>query len=177
MKAQPISAPRRVWKRWWFHLGALTALIPLIFLKSYIDSQALFLHAQEDDLRSVDVAVGPWALKLQEAASEEPYNDPGEGLKKEFRVVPCPACVGQIRAIFVNLKRPGSTEYGAEAEGNPYRAFAQMSLGRAPSPDDMVWITAEGWDGSFHQAKVPLAEASPIAVDWLKARDAETPTE
>ena len=121
-------------------------------------------------MRSVDVVVGPWSLKLQELELEEPYWNPEEGLVKSFRIVPCPPCAAQIRAVFVNLKRPGSTEYGAQAGGNPYRSLAEMKIGRNPSPDDMVWITAEGWDGSLFQAKLPLVSASPIAADWLRRR-------
>lgn len=28
----------------------------------------------------------------------------------------------------------------------------------------------EGWDGSMHQASIPLAEASPATVAWLNKR-------
>lgn len=164
-----VASPRlrTLWRRWWFHLSALMVLVPVGFLSSYIDLQAMLLRADEADLRSVDVVVGPWTLKLQELKSEEPYWDPHEGFIKLFRVVPCQPCVAQIRAVFVNLKRPGSTEYGAQAEGNPYRSFVEMKIGRNPSADDFVWITAEGWDGSRHQAKLPLLSASPVGAEWV----------
>ena len=161
---------RSLWRRWWFHLGALMVLSPLGFLGTYIDFQAMLLRAEEADLRSVDVAVGPWSLKLQEVKTEEPYWHPGEGFEKSFRIVPCRPCAEQIRAVFVSLKRPGSTEYGARAGGNPYRSFVQMKIGRNPSRDDLVWITAEGWDGSFHQMKLPLSSASPVTADWVDTR-------
>lgn len=159
---------RALWRRWWFHLSALMVLVPIGFLSSYINLQAMLLRADEADLRSVDVVVAAWRLKLQELQSEEPYWDPHEGFVKLFRVVPCQPCAGQIRAVFVSLKRPGSTEYGTQAEGNPYRSFAEMKIGRNPSRDDFVWITAEGWDGSRHQTKIPLQVASPITADWVK---------
>lgn len=151
-----------VWKRWWFHLGALMVIVPLVFLKSFIDTQALYLEAREEGLRATEITVGPWTLYLQEVATAKPFIDPREGLVKSFRLMPCQPCARQIRAAFISLKRPGSTEYGQEFEGNPYRSFADMKLGRNPTADDMVWITVEGWDGSFHQTTLPLKQASPI---------------
>lgn len=161
------AAQRSLWRRWWFHLGALMVFVPIAYLNSYIDLQAMLLRADEEDLRSVDVSVGPWTLKLQEKQSEEPYWHPGEGFEKPFRVVPCAPCAAKIRAVFVSLKRPGSSEYGEQAGGNPYRSFVEMKIGRNPSPDDLIWITAEGWDGSRHQTKLPLRTASPITSEWI----------
>lgn len=156
-----------IWRRWWFHLGALMVLVPLWFLKSYINEQALMLHGDESEMHSVGVDVGPWSLKLQERSWEEPDWDPGEGYTKTFWIAPCPACALQIRSLHLSLKRPGSTAFeDNEAGGNPHRLQAEMKIGRNPSKDDMVWITAEGWDGSRHQARLPLRSASPITADW-----------
>ncbi|MGE0283751.1 MAG: hypothetical protein AB7P20_24485 [Rhizobiaceae bacterium] len=163
----------RLWRRWWFHLSALMILVPLWFLKSYIDAQAMLLHADETDMRTVSVVVGPWSLKLQEKAADEPFWHPGEGYEKSFWVVSCPACVDQIRSIHVGLKRPGSTAFeDNEAGGNPHRLLADMKIRRNPSGDDMVWITAEGWDGVRYQAKLPLASASPVTADWAERQSA-----
>jgi hypothetical protein len=159
---------RGTWRRWWYHLGALTVLVPVVFYGSYMDLQTLTLRAEQEDLRSVAVDVGPWQLQLQELKSAEPYRDPAEGLEKAFWIIPCPRCADEIRAVFVNLKRPGSSAYGALASGNPHRSFAEMKIGRDPSPDDLVWITAEGWNGSLHQAGLPLRRASPVTAEWLE---------
>ena len=40
------------------------------------------------------------------------------------------------------------------------------------APDADLWITAEGWDGSVHQAPWPIATASPATVEWLKKQGA-----
>lgn len=167
-RSAPHGGIKSIWRRWWFHLGALMILVPAIYLKSYMDVQALFLEARQAGERSTEIVVGPWAMQLQESGEVEPFWDPHEGWAKEFRIAPCEGCADGIRAIFISLKRPGSTEYGVPFEGNPYRSFANMKLGRNPSPDDSIWITAEGWDGSLHQAKLPLASASPITVEWLR---------
>jgi len=164
------SGIRRIWRRWWFHLGALMVILPAVYLKSYIDLQAMFIQSREEGLRATEIVVGPWILQLQERAEEEPFWHPGEGWEKQFRVIPCAACVDRIRAIFISLKRPGSTEYGEVFGGNPYRSFADMKLGRNPTTDDKVWITVEGWDGSLYQATLPLEQASPVTVQWLNSR-------
>lgn len=158
----------RLWRRWWFHLGSLMALVPIVFFQNYMSLQTLTLKAEQDDLRSVGVDVGPWHLDLQELKSVEPYWKPREGLVKSFWIIPCKRCAEQIRAVFLNLKRPGSSEYGALASGNPHRSMSEMKLGRNPSRDDLLWITAEGWDGSLYQATLPLAVASPVTADWVE---------
>jgi hypothetical protein len=40
-------------------------------------------------------------------------------------------------------------------------------------PDAELWITLEGWDGSMHQASIPLNQASPATVAWLKTQGAQ----
>ncbi len=167
MTALHASTLARLWRRWWFYLGILIVLVPLAYLRSYIDLQHMLLKAADQNMRSVQAEIGPWTVTIQDLETEEPYWHPKEGLVKAFRIVPCAQCAKQIRAIFVSLKRPGSTEYGAAAEGNPYRSFVEMKIGRNPSPRDMVWITAEGWDGSMHQAKLPLSDVSPTTGNWL----------
>jgi hypothetical protein len=161
---------RRIWRRWWFHLGALMVLVPAIYLKSYIDLQAMFIQSREEGLRATEIIGGPWQLRLQERAGEEPFWDPREGWVKQFRVIPCAGCADKIRAIFISLKRPGSSEYGVPFEGNPYRSFGDMKLGRNPAAGDKIWITAEGWDGSLHQTALSLELASPVTVRWLNNR-------
>jgi len=169
MSGQP-SGLRSIWRRWWFHLGLLMALVPIGYLQTYLDLQAMLIRARDEHMRSVALVVGPWNVNLMEIEAEEPYWHPKDGLVKAFRVAPCRECVPQIRAVFVNLKRPGSSEYGAEAEGNPYRSFVEMKIGRNPSPDDLVWVTVEGWDGSRHQSRLPLGSASPTTAEWIARR-------
>ena len=60
------SGVRRIWRRWWFHLGALMVLVPAIYLKSYLDLQAMFIQSREEGLRATEIIVGPWKLQLQE---------------------------------------------------------------------------------------------------------------
>ncbi|QPC89834.1 hypothetical protein GA829_04080 [Mesorhizobium sp. INR15] len=76
------------------------------------------------------------------------------------------------QAIFISLKHPGSSAYGVAFEGNPYRAYANMPVRKDAGPDDTAWITAEGWDGSFHQGTIALEDASPVTAHWLRRHGA-----
>lgn len=153
---------------YWRYLCVLIVLVPGYNLKPYLDLQLTLRGARPDDFRRVPITVGPWTLQLLEVADEEPTWRPGEGIVKVFRMAPCPPCVQQIRRISINLRRPGSTNFGAAFEGNPYRSIAGLLLRKGSLPDDKVWITAEGWDGSVHQSPLPLKLASPVTRDWLR---------
>ena len=140
MTAAARSSPLyRLWRRWWFYLSVLMVLVPLAYLKSYVDLQAMLLQADDQDMRSVQLQLGPWALTIQDLETEEPYIHPEEGLVKAFRIVPCAGCAKQIRAVFVKLGRPGPAEYGAAAEGNPYRLFVDQMQ----QPNDQGQAEAE----------------------------------
>ncbi|MBN0252810.1 thiamine pyrophosphate-binding protein, partial [Pseudomonas aeruginosa] len=54
--------------------------------------------------------------------------------------------------------------------GSPYRMGTSVQIPPRTRPDAELWITMEGWDGSMHQASIPLAEASPATVAWLNKR-------
>jgi uncharacterized iron-regulated membrane protein len=152
----------------WRYLCVSIVLVPALYFKPYLDLQAMFRGMPQDDLRRVPVTVGPWALQLLEREGEEPSWHSGAGFEKMFRIAPCTACVREIRQISISLKRPGSSAYGTVFEGNPYRAIAGLPIRKDARPNDKVWITVEGWDGSMHQAAVPFELASPIAQEWLR---------
>ncbi|MNN56766.1 hypothetical protein D3C81_1717160 [compost metagenome] len=42
-----------------------------------------------------------------------------------------------------------------------------VTIPKRTQADDQLWITMEGWDGSMHQASIPLGTASPATVAWL----------
>lgn len=52
--------------------------------------------------------------------------------------------------------------------GGGYRMSAFMQVAETTSPDSDLWITMEGWDGTVYQASIPLQQASPTTVAWLK---------
>ncbi|HXR01838.1 MAG TPA: thiamine pyrophosphate-binding protein, partial [Pseudomonas sp.] len=52
--------------------------------------------------------------------------------------------------------------------GTPYRMGTTVAVPERTAGDAQLWITMEGWDGSLHQAAVPLTQASPATVAWLE---------
>ncbi|MGU1147342.1 polysaccharide biosynthesis/export family protein [Pseudomonas aeruginosa] len=69
--------------------------------------------------------------------------------------------------VTVNINQaPGNTVFVGGAVRNP----SAVPIPPRTRPDAELWITMEGWDGSMHQASIPLAEASPATVAWLNKR-------
>lgn len=162
----------RLRQRWRFHLSALVLILPLAFMPSYFEMQRAMRSASESGLRSTDIAVGPWTMQFQELERMAPFETPDEGIVKPFALSPCPRCVADVRAAFVRLGKPHSVEtYGTLFTGNPHRQFADVPIPPGTSPEDELWLTLEGWDGSVHQASLPIRTASPVTASWLeKAR-------
>ena len=77
------------------------------------------------------------------------------------------------RAVYLRVGKPRSLRAaGSIFFGSPHRAFATVPIPPRTAPDADLWITAEGWDGSVHQAPWPIATASPATVEWLKKQGA-----
>ena len=168
--AQVVSAVARIWKRRWFHLSILSIAVPVAYLQPYFALQAQLRTAENVHARASSLMVGPWSLQLLENPDELPIWDPEEGYVKLFTAVPCRACASQIRAIFINARKPGSTNaMGADFEGSPYRPIAAMVIPNAAKAGDRIWLTAESWNGSRYQASISLADASPTTAEWLDA--------
>lgn len=168
------SAPKPgFWRRWRFHLSALLLILPIIYVPKYFDNLALSRGLMGLGQRSAgDVQVGPWKLQFAEWKVEPPKSDPA-GMVKTFTMAQCEGCKDQIRAIYVRVGKPRSLRAaGSIFFGSPHRAFATVPIPPRTAPDAELWITAEGWDGSVHQAAWPLATASPATVEWLKKQGA-----
>lgn len=60
------------------------------------------------------------------------------------------------------LARPRSLRTaGVIFFGTPYRLGATVPIPLRTQEEADLWITLEGWDGSVHQASIPLKQASP----------------
>jgi hypothetical protein len=171
MNAAPVmSKVAKIWKRRWFHLSVLSIIVPIAYVQPYFALQAQLRSAENVNLRANSIVVGPWPMQLLENPDELPAWDPEEGYVKLFTAAPCKTCASEIRAIFINARKPGSTNaMGAEFEGSPYRPVAAMVISRATKAEDSIWLTVEGWDGSRHQAWISIADASPTTAQWLDA--------
>lgn len=166
------KTPAAWWLRWRFHLSAVMVIIPAWLFLPYLEFERAFVAGEPTDLRSANIKIGRWPMQLQEVSTIEPaWNSTEYKYSKELWLVPCAQCLPEIRALYISFNRPGSTEYGQQFGGSYYRPSAHLLIRKNASADSaMVWITAEGWDGSRAQLPLPLAQASPIASEWLARR-------
>lgn len=159
----------RLWYKWRFHLSALLVIIPLAFMPKYFKDVALFRGESGLGERVVgEVQVGPWSLRLAEFRQEPPHLEGPAGYMKSFNAALCQACIGQVKATYLRIGKPRSLRAaGALFFGSPYRMGASLPIPARTKADAELWITMEGWDGSMHQASIPLAQASPATLAWL----------
>ena len=163
------SPLKQWWLKWRFHLNILLLLVPLGFMPKYFADAALFrgdsgLGATPID----DIQVGPWSLTLAELRDEAPRQDGPAGYFKAFNAALCKACIGEVKAAYLRIGKPRSLRAaGTIFFGTPYRMGTSLPVPERTRADAELWITLEGWDGSMHQASVPLAKASPATLAWL----------
>ena len=166
----PPSALSRLWRKWRFHINILLLLIPLGFMPKYFADMALFRGDNGLGQREIgEVAVGPWSIRLAEMREDAPTLDGASGYMKTFNAALCAACVDKVKATYLRIGKPRSLRAaGVIFFGSPYRMGAFLQIPERTAPDSELWITMEGWDGSMHQASIPLSKASPATVAWLK---------
>ncbi|WP_296247494.1 thiamine pyrophosphate-binding protein [Pseudomonas sp. UBA4194] len=170
------AAPRRstfgqFWHKWRFHLNVALVVIPLSFMPHYFAENARERGDAGLGERIVgDIAVGPWSLTLAEPLMEGPQPSAGQDIKS-FHAALCKACVNQVKATYLRIGKPRSLRAaGVIFFGSGYRMFAGLPIPTRTPVDSELWITMEGWDGSMHQASIPLSQASPATIAWLNAQ-------
>lgn len=170
MASAPPSSLKTFWLKWRFHINALLIVIPLGFMPKYFADQALFRGDLGLGERIAgDVQVGPWSLKLAEFRAQEPQPEGAAGPIKLFSGALCAACIGEVKATYLRVGKPRSLRAaGGIFFGSGYSAFASVPIPAKTDPDAELWVTMEGWDGSMHQGSIPLSQASPATVAWLK---------
>ena len=170
--AQPTSALSQWWHKWRFHLNILLLLVPLGFMPKYLAEASLFRGDSGLGEREIGtVQVGPWSLQLAELRDEAPRPDGPAGYMKSFNAALCDTCVEQVKATYLRIGKPRSLRAaGVIFFGTPYRMGATVPIAPRTKDDAELWITLEGWDGSMHQASIPLSQASPATVAWLNQR-------
>lgn len=167
--ASSSSRLRLLWYKWRFHLNVLLLLIPLGFMPKYFSEAALFRGDAGLGEREVgEIQVGPWSLRLAELRNEAPRQQGPAGYMKHFNAALCQRCIGEVKATYLRIGKPRSLRAaGVIFFGSPYRMSAQLPVPQKTPSDAELWITLEGWDGSMHQASIPLSQASPATVGWL----------
>ena len=100
--------------------------------------------------------------------AEAPTPDGPAGYMKSFNAALCETCIEQVKAAYLRIGKPRSLRAaGVIFFGTPYRLSATLPIPERTQADAELWITLEGWDGSMHQASIPLSEASPATIAWL----------
>ena len=163
--AQPASPLSRWWHQWRFHLNILLLLVPLGFMPKYFADASLFRGDSGLGERDIGtLQVGPWSLH-----DEAPRPDGPAGYMKNFNAALCDACIEPVKAVYLRIGKPRSLRTaGVIFFGTPYRLGATVPVPLRTQENAELWVTLEGWDGSVHQASIPLKTASPATVAWLK---------
>ena len=171
----PETRLKRLWLTWRFHLSALLVLIPLGFMPAYFHDVSLDRGLQGLGERVIgQYPVGPWTARIAEWELHDPQRDGKAGYMKETTLAFCAECIGQVKAAYLRIGKPRSLRAaGSLLSGSPYRLFAEVRIPPGTTADDALWLTVEGWDGSVHQASIPLKEVSPSMIEWL-ARNGDT---
>ena len=169
------SSLGKLWYKWRFHINVLLLLVPLGFMPKYFADAALFRGDAGLGERIVgDIQVGPWSLTLAELRNEAPQFAGPSGHMKSFTGALCKSCVSQVKATYLRIGKPRSLRAaGVIFFGAPYSMGAFMQVPERTAPDAELWVTMEGWDGSMHQASIPLSKASPATVAWLDSKGAK----
>ena len=93
---------------------------------------------------------------------------------KLFNAALCTTCTDGAKAVYLRIGKPRSLRTaGTIFFGPPYRMITSLPIPPRTQPDAELWISIEGWDGSLHQASIPLAQASPATVAWLNRQGAK----
>ena len=166
------STLSRLWHKWRFHINVLLLLVPLVFMPKYFADASLFRGDSGLGERDIGtVQVGPWSLRLAEMRNEAPHPDGPAGYMKSFNAALCETCGEAVKAAYLRIGKPRSLRAaGVIFFGTPYRMGATLPVPLRTKDDAELWITLEGWDGSVHQASIPLRDASPATVAWLTQR-------
>ncbi|WP_426808687.1 thiamine pyrophosphate-binding protein [Pseudomonas sp. WOUb67] len=169
-QAVPASPLKQWWLKWRFHLNILLILVPLGFMPKYFNDAKLFRGDAGLGANVITgIQAGPYTLDLAELRDEPPRPDGPAGDFKSFNAALCKACLNDVKAVYLRIGKPRSLRAaGTIFFGAPYRMGTNLPIPPRTKPDAQIWITLEGWDGSMHQASVPLAKASPATVAWLE---------
>lgn len=142
------------WQRNKFHLSALMMLVPLPFLPGYFSEKPIF--APPEIHRTV--TAGPFPVTLV-TFDQAPHRGQKGDRVKDYSIRLQPADVDRVRGVFLRVGKPRSLRTaGALGFGNPYEREAEVSVPDEPTGTEELWLTVEDWNGTVHQASLPLAE-------------------
>lgn len=172
VKANPHAGLPGARHRWRFHLSALLLVIPVVLGPKFFREEALFFGDSGLGQRELgEKAVGPFHVGIAEYMANAPVDQGLAGHMKTFAIRWSPGDAEHVKASYFRIGKPRSLRAaGVVLSGGPYRQMADVPIPERTRPDDALWLTVEGWDGTVHQAAIPLKEASPATIAWLRER-------
>lgn len=152
---------RKTWNRWKFHLSAMVLGASVFYGPGYV-SGAHWADMGERVL--APAAIGPFKATLAEEVIAPPRRDPYGELLKDYNVILSPEGAKAVKAAWLRIGPPVFDEehghgHGEILGGNPYRLHGHVHFPDSYGADDLLWLTVETWDGDWHAASWPLAEA------------------
>lgn len=172
VKANPHAGLPGGRHRWRFHLSALVLALPLLYAPTFFREEAFYFGDAGLGARELpEVSIGPWKVRIAEYSASAPVAQGLAGPMKRFAMRLSPESARSIKASYLKIGKPRSLRAaGVILSGGPYRQMADVPIPERAKPADALWLTVEGWDGTVHQAAIPLDEASPATIAWLKQR-------
>lgn len=163
--AEP-AAPRTVSRNLWRGLRlALLPCLPLGFAWALLQ---LPVHPllRDDALRG---QIGPWSFVLAEEERAVPEATPLGVPVKHFVLRFCDDCDAQIRAAYLKLRPPAPPlALGNAFQGEPWDRLAVVPIPAGATPEDRLWLTVIGTDGSEHRLALDIARLSPETARFLQ---------
>lgn len=145
---------RRFWQRNKFHLSGLMLLVPLPFLPSHFTEKPVFAPAEIHRT----LTAGPYVVGLV-TVDQAPHRGPTGERLKDYSLRIRAGDVDGIRGAFLRVGKPRNLRTaGALAFGNPYERRVEVTVPEDLTGTEALWLSVERWDGTIHQASVPLAE-------------------
>ena len=172
VKSNPHAGLPGARHRWRFHLSVLLLIVPILAAPRFFREEALFYGEAGLGQRELgEKAVGPWRVQVAEYTTDAPIGQGLAGHMKTFAIRWNNDDADSIKASYLRIGKPRSLRAaGVILSGSPYRQMADLPIPERTRPEDAIWLTVEGWDGTVHQTSIPLMEASPATIAWLNAR-------
>lgn len=169
-----LKAAARVLVHCKYHFSLLLLLIPLVFLPQQLRFSALTEGKLGLGNRLIGAfQVGPWQVELAEWDVGPPSSRGLGKYQKLFVMKLCGKCLSEVKATYIRMgESPTPQVAGALFEGIPYRQLANLIVPDDAKPDAAVYLTLEGWNGTFHQISIPMTIASPATSEWLRRHQA-----
>jgi hypothetical protein len=137
---------------------ALSVYASVIAIRFYGGGAAAFPARFESQ------AIGPWRLGAMAIAGLGDTSNPIRPNGRATIVIQyCPDCWGDIKRLWLSVGDVRGDTDGIRVTGQPGYATARLRLPAQINPETRLWIAAEGWDGTRHEASWPMRPAGAQA--------------